>query len=172
VTIDVVQALELFEICADEMASEDAGSEFGRDDAGRRRLSLTARALAKRELSVAHLSRFPLRGSLDGAATPAEPTMTLGALIVFRTADRFVRAGASTTRTLEAVYRAVQRYLEIIPSSLQDGADRAAIGRLISEPRRSVPLSRCQRPSTFRHPLTESWIETPIQTVVRWKDFQ
>src|ERR1700735_1812234 len=121
--IDVVQALELFEICADEMATEDADGTGNLGRAGGRRMTLTARALAKRQLHVAHLARFPLRRAL-GDGYPDEPTMTLGAMIVFRTADRFGRAGASTTRTIEALYRAVQRYVELIPDSLQDGVDK------------------------------------------------
>lgn len=143
--IDVVQALELFEICADEMASEEANGDGG--GAGRRRMTLTARALAKRQLHVAHLARFPLRGAL-GNARSDEPVMTLGALIVFRTADKFGRAGASTSRTIAAIYRAVEQYMELIPSSLLDGVDQTAIGVLMSDAGPPLRLRRLTRSST------------------------
>ena len=145
--IDVVQALELFEICADEMATEDADGTGSVGPAGGRRMTLTARALAKRQLHVAHLARFPLRRALDDGYSD-EPTMTLGAMIVFRTADRFGRAGASTTRTIEALYRAVQRYVELIPRSLQDGVDKTAIDALIGETGQPLPIRRPLRTST------------------------
>jgi hypothetical protein len=145
--IDVVQALELFEICADEMATEDADGTGSVRPAGGRRMTLTARALAKRQLHVAHLARFPLRGAL-GDGYSDEPTMTLGAMIVFRTADRFGRAGASTTRTIDALYRAVQRYVELIPSSLQDGVDKKAIGALIGDAGRPLRIRRPLRSPT------------------------
>jgi hypothetical protein len=163
--IDVVQALELFEICADEMATEDADGTGNLGRAGSRRMTLTARALAKRQLHVAHLARFPLRRAL-GDEYPDEPTMTLGAMIVFRTADRFGRAGASTTRTIEALYRAVQRYVELIPNSLQDGVDKTAINALIGET--GQPL-RIRRP--LRSPTTLGCAgvarPAPGQSVVR-----
>jgi hypothetical protein len=127
--IDVIQALELFETCADEMATEDADRRGNRGGTGGRRMTLTARALAKRQLQLADLSRFPLRGVLGDAPSADEPTMTLGAMMVFRTADRFGRAGASRTRTIEALYRAVHRYTELIPCSLRDGLDETAIAR-------------------------------------------
>jgi len=146
--IDVVQALELFEICADEMAAEDATGECDAGGAGRRRMTLTARALSKRPLDVAHLARFPLHGSLHGTTAAGEPPMTLGAMIVFRTADRFVRAGASTAHTLDALYRAAQQYLELIPSSLRDGVDKAAANVLMIEAG-SLLLSRRPRSSTM-----------------------
>jgi hypothetical protein len=145
--IDVVQALELFEICADEMASEDATGDASARSSGSRRMTLTARALAKRQLHVAHLVRFPLRNVLDRTQAD-EPAMTLGAMIVFRTADRFVRAGASTTRTIDALYRAVERYLDLVPSSIQDSVDQAAVGALIGETGRPLRPCRPSRPST------------------------
>jgi hypothetical protein len=140
--IDVVQALEMFEICADEIAAEEAGDWSHAGGADHRHLTLTARALAKRHLDVAHLTRFPIRGSLCDANGAGEPTMTLGALIVFRTADRFVRAGASTAHTLDALYRAVQRYLDIIPVSLQDRIDTTAVGLVLAEAGQSSRLPR------------------------------
>lgn len=143
--IDLVQALELFEICADEMATEEATGQVDRGGDGRQRMTLTARALAKRQLHVAHLARFPLRGPIGGQPS-GEPAMTLGAMIVFRTADRFVRAGASTTRTVDALYRAAQRYLELVPSSLQDSVDKTAISVLTSGAGEPVRLSRPTRP--------------------------
>lgn len=133
--IDLVQALVLFEICADEMAREGERDEGGRDRSG---LSLTARALAKRQLDVAHLSRFPIRGSLHDSEEPGEPAMTLGAAIVFRTADRFGRAGATTERTLDAVYRAAQRYVHALPGSPHRGVDERAITLLMAEARAPV----------------------------------
>ncbi|HXC77242.1 MAG TPA: hypothetical protein VNU19_09335 [Candidatus Acidoferrum sp.] len=69
-------------------------------------------------------------------------------MIVFRTADRFVRAGASTARTLDALYRAAQQYLELIPSSLWDGVDKAAANVLMIEAG-SLLLSRRPRSSTM-----------------------
>jgi hypothetical protein len=143
--IDVVQALVLFEICAEEMAAEDASGARDTDRAGRRRMTLTARALAKRELDVAHLSRYPHRDFPHDAATPDQPPMTLGAMIVFRTADKFGRAGASTTHTLDAVYRAAQRYVELLPNSLQDGTDKIALGVLLGNSEESLRLGRCPR---------------------------
>jgi hypothetical protein len=140
--IDVVHALELLEISADEMSSEDAGGgTCGTEGLPTRRASLTARALAKGQLTVADLSRFPLRRSQSGAGEDNEPPMTLGAVIVFRTADTFGRAGASTPRTLDAVYRAVQRYVDIIPITLQSCADRTAIRELMAEPPPSSRLA-------------------------------
>jgi hypothetical protein len=142
--IDVIQALELFEICADELAADELEDSSGGREAGRRRPSLTARALAKQQLHVAHLARFPLRRSwLDPSATD-EPAMTLGAMVVFRTADRFGRAGASTERTLDAIYHAVQRYVDIIPTALQDGTDRAAVGALLADAQRPSRPGRCR----------------------------
>jgi hypothetical protein len=144
--LNIIEALELFEISADEMAAEDAigvGCVVGHNG---RRLSLTARALAKRQLDGAHLARIPLRGSSYRVAAD-EPAMTLGAVIVFRTADRFVRAGASTSRTLDAVYRAAQRYLDLIPRSLLDGVDRAAFTSLMAESAQSTRLHRSPRSS-------------------------
>jgi hypothetical protein len=132
--IDVIPALELFEICADEMAEQDSSDACELSPLGRRRPSLTARELAKQQVHIAHLARFPLRGPLLLNPTTGEPTMTLGAVIVFRTADRFGRADASTRRILDAVYRAVQRYMEIIPSSLQDGVDKTAVQALLADP--------------------------------------
>jgi hypothetical protein len=73
--------------------------------------------------------------------------MTLGAMIVFRTADKFVRAGAPTVRTLDALYRAVQRYVEVLPDSLQDGADQTAIHALMADQDRSSHYGKSQRPS-------------------------
>jgi hypothetical protein len=144
--IDVVQALELFEICADEMASEQTTGECNSGETGRQRRTLTARALAKTHLHVAHLARYPLRGVPWDTRTD-QPTMTLGAMIVFRTADKFVRAGAPTTRTLDALYRAVQRYVEVLPDSLQDGADQTAIHALMADQDRSSRYGKSQRPS-------------------------
>jgi hypothetical protein len=145
--IDVVQALELFEICADEMATEDADGAGSFGGVGGRRMTLTSRALAKRQLHVAHLARFPHRGALgDGYSDQA--IMTLGAMIVFRTADRFGRAGASTTRTIEGLYRAVQRYVELLPDSLQDGVDKTAIGALIGETGQPLGIRRPLRSPT------------------------
>jgi hypothetical protein len=138
--IDVVEALELFEMCADEMANEEPS-------VGRRRLSLTARAMAKRHRAN-------------------EPAMTLGAKIVFRTAHRFGRAGASTERTLDAVYHAVHRYVEIIPASLLDANDQGAVGALLAE--RGAPWSRPgagTRAFDGREPTSKSEslaIRTPI----------
>jgi hypothetical protein len=122
--IDVADALELLEICADEMSSQGAGGTCRTEGVPKRRASLTARALAKGQLNVADLSRFPLRSSQPGTGEYDEPLMTLGAMIVFRTADKFGRAGASTSRTLDAVYRAVQGYVDILPSSPQSCATR------------------------------------------------
>ena len=159
--IDVVRALELFEICADEMTAERASGDHRAGDAGDRRLTLTARALAKGKLNVAQLTRFPLRGFPGDGTAAREPTLTLGAMIVFRTADRCVRAGASPTRTLEALYRAVEHYLDILPGPLQSEVDKAAVQALITEagpsslgrrPRsattlgRSSPTRRCVSP--------------------------
>ncbi|MCW2526701.1 MAG: hypothetical protein JWM76_1561 [Pseudonocardiales bacterium] len=143
--IDVVQALELLEICVDEMADEDAGSGPRGGVASRRRMSLTSRALAKGQLDVGQLGRFLLRGGTSDTAAPDEPTMTLGALIVFRTANKFGRAGASTARTMDAVYNAVQRYVEILPSSLQDRTDTSAIGALLTEEENSPRVGRRQQ---------------------------
>jgi hypothetical protein len=137
--IDVIQALELFETCADEMATEDADGTGNRGGPGGRRMTLTARALAKRQLQLASLTRFALRGVLGHAQSADEPTMTLGAVMVFRTADRFGRAGASTTHTIEALYRAVHRYAEFIPSSLRDGLDETAIARRTTD----EPVGAC-----------------------------
>jgi hypothetical protein len=136
--IDVVQALELLELCADEMVREDAERDWETGRARRRPMSLTARALAKRKLNLAHLARFSAGNSRHDAATLDGPTMTLGAMIVFRTAHRFGLAGASTERSLDAVYRAVQRYVDIIPGSLQDGVDTAAIGALMADSRACI----------------------------------
>jgi hypothetical protein len=144
--IDVVQALELFEICAEEMASELTAGEGNAGEAGRQRRTLTARALAKTQLHVAHLSRYPLRG-VPWDTRSDQPTMTLGAMIVFRTADKFVRAGAPTARTLDAIYRAVQRYVEVIPGSLQEGADQTAIRALMADEGRPSRGGKSQRPS-------------------------
>lgn len=144
--IDVVQALELFEICADEMASEQAASEGTAGESGRRRGTLTARALAKTHLHVAHRARYPLRG-VPWDTRSDQPTMTLGAMVVFRTADKFVRAGAPTSRTLDALYRAVQRYVEVIPDSLQDGVDQTAIRALMANEVRPSGYGKSQRPS-------------------------
>jgi hypothetical protein len=145
--IDVVQALELFEICADEMANEQSGGECNVAQARRQRTTLTARALAKTQLHVAHLARYPLHG-VPWNTTSDQPTMTLGAMVVFRTADKFVRAGASTARTLDALYRAVQRYVEVIPASLQDGVDRTAIRMLMTDRGRPPEQGKSQRPFT------------------------
>jgi hypothetical protein len=134
--IDVVQALELFEICADEMASEHKAGESNPGVAGRQRGTLTARALAKIQLHLDHMARYPLRSVLWGPQ-PEQSAMTLGAMIVFRTADKFVRAGAPPARTLDALYRAVQRYTEVLPNSLQDGVDQAAIRTLMTEENRA-----------------------------------
>jgi hypothetical protein len=73
--------------------------------------------------------------------------MTLGAMIVFRTADKFVRAGAPTARTLDALYRAVQRYVEVLPASLQDGIDQTAIRTLTADAGRASRYGKSQRPS-------------------------
>jgi hypothetical protein len=147
--MDVVQALELFEMCADEIDAEETRGDGDVSDPGRRRLTLTARALAKSQLDVAQLTRFPLRASL-GDGTPArEPALTLGAMIVFRTADRCVRARASTGRTLDALHRAVEQYLEIIPGPLQNEVDKRAVRALIAEPDRSLPPGRRPRCATM-----------------------
>jgi hypothetical protein len=145
--MDVVQALELFEACAEEMANEAAAArrENG-DGAVRRRVGLTARALAKGEVDVMRLARFELRGSCRDVAGREEPLMSLGALIVFRTADRFSRAGMSPQRTLDAVYRGVQRYAETLPNWLQDGVDKTAIHALMADAVQSGVRERRQRP--------------------------
>jgi hypothetical protein len=118
--IDVVQALELFEICLAEMVDEDVASTCDHSGA-RPRMSLSARALAKGE--------------------SAELSLTPGASIVFRTADKCGRAGASTARTVDAIYHAAKRYIEVQPRSLQDGLDTLAIGTLLAkkEPSPSLP---------------------------------
>ena len=131
--IDVIQALELLEICADEMATEHENDQQDDGGAPRRRVSLTARALGKLQLSIDALSRWPLGSRANIAGTPRESTMTIGALIVFRTAHRFGRAGASTERTIDAVYCAAHRYLEMIPQSLQDDVDKVALRELMAE---------------------------------------
>jgi hypothetical protein len=132
--IDVVQASELLEVCAAEIASENSAAARGPEPARRARLSLAARALAKRQLTIAHLARRPLGRWPHGVARTDEPTITLGAVIVFRTADRLGRAGASTAHTLDAVYRAVHRYVDVLPSTLQDRADKIAVDELLGAP--------------------------------------
>ena len=172
--IDVVQALELFEICADEMENEQRAGEGTTGEAARKRRTLTARALAKTHLQVAHLARYPLRG-VPWDSRPDQPTMTLGAMIVFRTADKFVRAGAPTARTLDALYRAVQRYVEVIPASLQDGVDHTAIRALMTDEARPSRAGKSPRPSIAGRcagvvratQLTLSSSETDAYTVIR-----
>ncbi len=119
--IDVVEALELLEKCAHEM-----GSEFSSTPRATplRPNNLAVRALAERGLRLADLSTSPRTTRTDaGPSARIEPALTLGALVAFRTAARFARAGASPSTTLEASYRAVTRYIEILPSSLRDDAD-------------------------------------------------
>ncbi len=130
--IDLVQALELLQICADEMAG-DADDERSLAPAADKRMSLAARALAKRQLDVARLSRLDLGDDPYGTGEPREPTMTLGAFVVFRTACRLGQAGVSTVHTLDAVYRTARWYLETIPSSLQDRDDKTAFVGLMTE---------------------------------------
>lgn len=119
--IDVVQALELLEVCAAEMAG--AGSSDGGDTSAARRngMSHAERALAKGQLRVDDLATFPRRASRSDRRIPDAPPMTLGALIVFRTAYRSGRAGASAECTLEAAHRATERYVELIPTTLVGG---------------------------------------------------
>jgi hypothetical protein len=136
--IDVVQALELFESCAADMAEEDAGT-------GHRRKNLTARALTKGQIHRSQLSGFPPT-CLPTAVRPVRPGMTLGALIVFRTADKFGRAGASPARTIDALYRAVQRYVEVLPRSLLDRTDSSAVDALIFDERRETSGVAYSRP--------------------------
>jgi hypothetical protein len=142
--IGVLQALELFEICPDEIAGEQTIGGYNFGEAGQPRRTLTARALAKTHLHVAHLVRYPLRGVPWDTRTD-QPAMTLGAMIVFRTADNFVRAGAPTTQTLDALYRAVQRYVEVLPGSLQDGIDQVAIHMLMADADRASRYGKSQR---------------------------
>jgi hypothetical protein len=144
--IDVVQALELFEICADEVASEQTASDGDAGQVVLGRGTLTARALAKTQLHLAHLARYPLRAAPRDTRSD-QPTMTLGAMIVFRTADKSVRAGAPTARTLDALYRAVQRYVEVIPGALQDGVDQTAIRALMADEARPSRSGKSHRPS-------------------------
>jgi hypothetical protein len=120
--IDVVQALELLEICAADAAGQDAPEEGGTGVAPHRRMSLAERALARRQLHVSDLAppSFGGRPRHDSAA-PDGSKLTLGAVIAFRTADRFERAGGSTAHTLEAAHRAVARYAELISSALLTG---------------------------------------------------
>jgi hypothetical protein len=129
--IDMIQALELLEICADEMASEHEDVNFDRTGVNRTTQSLAARALAVREMSIAQLGSWPVPVQV---ARPAGPALSIGALIVFRTAHRFWRAGASTERTLSAVYCAASRYADAIPDSLQDDVDKLALGELMAGP--------------------------------------
>jgi hypothetical protein len=119
--IDVVQALELLEVCAAEMAG--AGSSDGGDTgaARRSRTTLAERALAKRQLRVDDLVTLPGRASRSAPTDPDAQPMTLGALIVFRTAYRSGRAGASAECTLAAAYRATERYAELIATTFVDG---------------------------------------------------
>lgn len=144
--IDVVQALELFEICADEIASEQTDGECNTRPAVGHQRSLTVRALAKTHLHVADLARYPLRG-VPWDTRSDQPMLTLGAMIVFRTADKFVRAGAPTARTLDALYRAVQRYAEVLPGSVHDGVDQTAIRALMADDDRPLPCDASYRPS-------------------------
>jgi hypothetical protein len=123
--IDVVEALQLLEESAELTSTK--GSDFAR-----RPDSLVIRALAERQLHLADLNRFPLpaaskRQALDSRDSP----LTLGALIVFRTAHRFVRAGSTSAQAINAAYRAARRYLDILPSSLHDKADQAAMHNAI-----------------------------------------
>jgi hypothetical protein len=143
--IDVVQALELLEICAEEIATEDEECEPDAVGNPRQRVSLTARALATRQLTVADLVNWPLGILSHNGVTSYEPAMTLGALIVFRTADRFWRAGASTDRALIAVYCAAQRYAEMIPHSLHDDVDKAAIDELMADTQSLTAARRVTR---------------------------
>jgi hypothetical protein len=130
--IDVIQALELLEICADEMAGELDNGEPDHAGGPRRRMGLTARALAKRQLTLAQLANWPLSDCPNRTSIPRQPAMTVGALIVFRTAHRFGRAGASIERTLDAVYCAAHRYTAMVPRSLQDDVDKVAMGELMA----------------------------------------
>lgn len=136
--IDLIQALELLQICADEMA-DDADDERFLAPSADKRTSLAARALAKRQLDVTQLCRLDLGDDPNATAEPREPSMTLGALVVFRTASRLGLAGVSTARTLDAVYRTARWYLETIPSSLQDRDDKTAFVALMTEDRTSAP---------------------------------
>jgi hypothetical protein len=154
--IDLVQALELLEICADEMAG---GAEQERllAPAADGRISLAARAFAKRQLDVTQSSRLHLSDDLYGAGGPPEPALTLGAFIVFRAACRCGRAGVSTARTLDAVYRTARWYLETVPSSLQDRHDKTAFVALMTEGRTftagpSVSTTVSGQPTAARTP--------------------
>jgi hypothetical protein len=144
--IDVIQALELLEICADEMAGEHENGEPDGAGTPRRRMSLTARALAKRQLTLAQLANWPLGDCPNRTPTPCQPAMTVGALIVFRTAHRFGRAGASTERTLDAVYCAAHRYTAMVPHSLQDDVDKAAMSELMAQ---TEPFATARKVTTM-----------------------
>ncbi|MCW2522308.1 MAG: hypothetical protein JWO63_643 [Frankiales bacterium] len=145
--IDVVEALEILEKCADEIDSEELSG--GEQEAPLRASNLAGRALAECGLRLADLSSFSRVRAANTARQPrVEPALTLGALIAFRTAARFARAGASPARTVNASYRAVTRYIEILPIGLRDGADSRAVQvGLIGQPTHPI-LS--QRPATRR----------------------
>jgi len=113
-TIDVVRALDLLETCAAEVAGEEVSA--GRRPSFRRS-TLTTRALAK--LDIAPLAA-------NGSVVTSGPRLTLGATIAFRAAHRTGRAGAPAPRALDAAYRAVHRYLNLLPRSMLDGADLTA----------------------------------------------
>jgi hypothetical protein len=121
----------LLEICAADMASEHEDVNFERTGVIRTTQSLAARALAARQLSVAQLGSWPVPVQVG---RPTGPALSIGALIVFRTAHRFWRAGASTERTLSAVYCVASRYAVAIPDSLQDDVDKLAFGDLMAGP--------------------------------------
>jgi hypothetical protein len=123
--IDVVEALHSLEKCAHEM---DAELSQGRQVTPFNPSNLAVRALAERGLRLADLSVTPRVKAADiGLSARVEPDLTLGALIAFRAAARFARAGASPTYTVNASYRAVMRYIEILPIALRDAADIHAL---------------------------------------------
>jgi hypothetical protein len=119
--IDVVEALQLLEQCAEKRSTEDRGYVPRLD-------SLVVQALAERQLHLSDLNRLPLLAASGRIPlTSSESPLTLGALIVFRTAHRFARAGSTTAQAVNAASRAAERYLDILPNSLHDKADEDAM---------------------------------------------
>ena len=118
--IDIVDALDLL----DECVRGEAAGHYSPEDA-KLPGALLAAVVSQAFPSARGLLRAPLgpRSRAEDAATGRE-TISLGALIALRTADRKQRTGAPWVSSVAAARRAVMAYVDLLPERLlQEAAD-------------------------------------------------
>jgi hypothetical protein len=117
--ITVVTALDLLRRCADDAATEIALTA----DEVRRPGALLTLALSKQGLRGYEIWELPIVAEARAAAyVSSAPSLTVGALIALKAADRAQRSGKSWGAATDVAVAAVRRYVHLA------GPDRGASG--------------------------------------------